>query len=345
MDTYRVGIAGLGQVGLLYEEDPRIVRRYPYPTHAAAFAAHPRTRLVAAADPEEHRLELARARYGVPGLYRDYRLMLEQEALDILSVCVPAALHGDVVPAALDAGVRMIFCEKPFTLHLEAARFLTERCRGQGGSIVVNYFRRFDASHREIAGLLARGELGAVQRVSAVYGNGMMNNGAHLVNLLLWYLGPAAWVAALAGSAEADGGQPDLAIGFESGVLATLLACSYEHYRILEIDIFTARGRVTIANEGLDLRVHGVRPNAEVSGTRQLAPRPRRLAGTVGTAFLAAIDHLVGALDRGEQLLPADALETHAVLEAARASARAGGARIEVGAVATAGPVSGGRHG
>jgi predicted dehydrogenase len=326
MGRYRVGIAGLGGVGLLHGEDPLTRRRYRYPTHAAAFASHPRIELVAAADPRPARRALARRRHGVRGLYRDHRHMLEAERLDILSVCVPTAAHEVVVRDAVAAGVRLVFCEKPFTATPRAATALADLCRQRRVSLAVNYFRRFDAAHAQVRQLLRAGAIGRVQRARAVYGNGWTNVGSHVVNLLAWYLGRARWVAACRGADD----DVDAVIGFGGNVLATVSACSFRYYRIVEVDILGTRGRIVIGNEGLDVAVYGVRPNREVSGARQLSPRPTRLAATVGEAFRRAVDVLVDALDAGRLLVPADALDTHRVLEAARTSAGRGGRRVPV---------------
>ena len=80
--------------------------------------------LIAVADADPEGLAAAGERLSVDGnsCYQDYRNMLEQEQLDIVSVA-PRWMDQkhDMVIAAAEAGVRGIFCEKPFAPTLAEA--------------------------------------------------------------------------------------------------------------------------------------------------------------------------------------------------------------------------------
>ena len=81
------------------------------------------------ADADADGLAAASERLGVgrEGCYQDYRQMLEQEELDIVSVA-PRWMDQkhDMVIAAAEAGVRGIFCEKPFAPTLAEADAMIE---------------------------------------------------------------------------------------------------------------------------------------------------------------------------------------------------------------------------
>ena len=73
--------------------------------------------LVAVADADADGLAAAGERLNVDpaNRYQDYHRMLAEEKLDIVSVAVRwLDQHHDMVVAAAAAGVRGIFCEKPF---------------------------------------------------------------------------------------------------------------------------------------------------------------------------------------------------------------------------------------
>ena len=74
--------------------------------------------LVALADPDPEGRAAAGERTGAQRLYADYRQMLADEDLDIVSVCprMPDC-HADMVIACAEAGVRGVFIEKPLTPH------------------------------------------------------------------------------------------------------------------------------------------------------------------------------------------------------------------------------------
>jgi predicted dehydrogenase len=80
--------------------------------HLPAQQALPDFVTVAVADPNSEAAEQAAAKFDVPAAYADYAAMMDTEALDCVSVCVPAELHLEVTEAAASRGIH-VFCEKP----------------------------------------------------------------------------------------------------------------------------------------------------------------------------------------------------------------------------------------
>src|SRR4029450_5695609 len=74
------------------------------------------------AEPSRSVREALGARYGIGGLYDDYRALLDAGGGDALVVCSPAGTHAEVVLAALDAGVH-VFVEKPMCMTLRGAEW------------------------------------------------------------------------------------------------------------------------------------------------------------------------------------------------------------------------------
>src|SRR5438045_7210281 len=82
--------------------------------HIAAFKTTEKADLVAIADIREDnaRLFLDRHESGAKH-YSDYHAMLEQEPLEIVSICTWPHLHAEMTIAACEAGVKAVYCEKP----------------------------------------------------------------------------------------------------------------------------------------------------------------------------------------------------------------------------------------
>src|SRR5690242_4852758 len=123
MTVWRAGIIGCGRIADTIEDEVADAPGWqllPF-SHAGAYQRCPRTELVAAADPNEARRRSLGARRGVERLYADYREMLERETLDVVSVCVPTRLHGDVAIDVAERGVKAIFLEKPIAQSLGEA--------------------------------------------------------------------------------------------------------------------------------------------------------------------------------------------------------------------------------
>ena len=81
-------------------------------------------------------------RTGAQRLYADFRQMLADEDLDIVSVCprMPDC-HADMVIACAEAGVRGVFIEKPLTPTLREADALLAACQEHGVKTAVAHRR------------------------------------------------------------------------------------------------------------------------------------------------------------------------------------------------------------
>jgi predicted dehydrogenase len=127
MDTFRVGIVGLtGIAAATASAGPSGVFASQMPhSHAAGYAATPRTQVVAVCDLVPDLCQAFRtcwaSVWGEIAVYADHREMLERERLDILSVVTSDDRHADIVVDAVHGGVRGIFCEKPIATSLADA--------------------------------------------------------------------------------------------------------------------------------------------------------------------------------------------------------------------------------
>ncbi len=81
---------------------------------------------------EEARLAFQK-KYGIRKAYADYRDLLADPDVDVVDVCVPNYLHGEISSAALLAGKHVI-CEKPFATTMEDAEKVLEAWKKSGRS-------------------------------------------------------------------------------------------------------------------------------------------------------------------------------------------------------------------
>ena len=101
VEAVSVGFIGSGFAANLHASSLRQVTGVPV-RFAAVTASRP-----------ERAAEFAR-RHGVERVYDDYAELLRDPGVDVVSVCLPNALHAEVVIAAARAG-KHIICEKPLT--------------------------------------------------------------------------------------------------------------------------------------------------------------------------------------------------------------------------------------
>jgi predicted dehydrogenase len=99
MKTIRVGLIGSGFVTELHMYAYR--RVYGVNVEVAAVVSR-----------GDHVEDFAR-KHRIAQTHRDYRALLADPAIDVIDICTPPALHGEMIVAAMSAGKHVI-CEKPF---------------------------------------------------------------------------------------------------------------------------------------------------------------------------------------------------------------------------------------
>ncbi len=138
---YNAAIIGCGRIGCSFDEDPL---RTGINTHAGAYSQNSKTKLVALCDVDESKLEKYGKKYSVNNLYNNIDELLETSKPDFLSVCTPVNQHEEITIKAAKAGVKGIFCEKPISDSLEAAKRMIKVCNENETVLQIDHQRRFD---------------------------------------------------------------------------------------------------------------------------------------------------------------------------------------------------------
>src|SRR5216117_1995596 len=117
MSKVRIGILGsrfqadciAGAVKAMPEEGEVVAVASPTKAHAAAFAK----------------------RHGIPRAYTDYRELLRDPRVELISITAPNRLHAQITIDAAKAGKHVV-CEKPLCLTMEEADAMIDACRTAG---------------------------------------------------------------------------------------------------------------------------------------------------------------------------------------------------------------------
>ena len=134
--------------------------------HALAFSAvtplfQPalRPRLAVVADVNAAAAERARDRFGFARATGDWRDLVADPRVELVSVTAPNILHKEMALAAIAAG-KHVYCEKPLALTAADARELTQAAEAAGVRTLVGYNYLCSPAVRHIRKLLDDGELG-----------------------------------------------------------------------------------------------------------------------------------------------------------------------------------------
>lgn len=327
---YRAALIGCGRIGAEFDEDPK---RTEVATHAKAWALVDGAEFVAAADPDAEKRDKVAAVYGVP-VYEDPVAMLAEVRPDIVSIATPPHTHLAMVRAAVEAGARAVWCEKPITADIAEAREMVRVCEEAGVVLLIDHQRRFEPKHRAAREFVAGGGLGEIQQATFTYGAGIANTGTHALDLMRAFLGAAEWVEAYESpntSGKADDPNIDATIRFASGVFGRLLAVDVDRWAAFELDLMGTAGRLVIRKYGFAFDYYEVRDSDLYSGYSELYPAemPFELPERE-SPMLAGAAHIIACLDGAEQALSTgvDGLAALELIDALLASAAADGERV-----------------
>jgi predicted dehydrogenase len=300
--TLRVGVIGCGRIGCGFDDD---LRRQYASTHARAYARIPNIELVALCDTDPQKLQRYGAKFGVDGLYPDYQEMLQKEALDIVSICTLGASHLEITRAAVESGVRAVFCEKPIAESLCAADEMIRLCADRGVVLMIDHQRRFDPMHQRLAKFVREDGLGRVQQGTCYYTAGIANTGTHLFDLLRLYLGDVAWVRGqMSASAAANAADPNIDgwLGFENGAVVALQALDVAAYTIFETVLLGTKRRLRLASHGFRAEFEEARPSDQFSGYFELFPAAPPVQSKFTQELLTCgVMHLIDCVERGAE--------------------------------------------
>ncbi len=156
MRALRVGLIGSGYMGKCHALAWNAVA----PVHGDV--ARPELAMLAEANED-----LARERAAALGFARatgDWRALVADPAIDVVSITTPNAFHAEMAIAALAAG-KHVWCEKPMAPTLQAAEGMAAAARASGRVALLGYNYIQNPAVRLMAGLIGDGTIGQVNHL------------------------------------------------------------------------------------------------------------------------------------------------------------------------------------
>ena len=223
MHNLGVGLIGTGFMGKCHALAWNAVK--------PVFGEGPRPRLVHLAEVDAG-LAAARAEeFGFDKASGDWRAVIADPAVDVVSITAPNELHAGMAIAALGAG-KHVWCEKPMALSMADAMRMRDAARQAERVAMLGYNYIQNPAVRHIRALLEEGAIGPVNHVriemdedfmadpeapftwksAATSGYGALDDFAvHPLSLLMHLVGPVARVFTHQAKPYAD--RPDSAGG------------------------------------------------------------------------------------------------------------------------------------
>jgi predicted dehydrogenase len=306
MKTYRAAVIGCSRMGGFIDNEvagyAKIILPY---SHAAGYYACNRTDLVACADFRTDVMAKFGERYDIPKehQYTDYREMIAQEQLDIVSVATQPEPRAEIVIYAAEHGVKAIYAEKAMAASMAEAEAMVAAVERNKVVFNLGTNRRWHPGYDKMKALIDSGELGALKTL-IIYNNGtLFNTASHMFDLILRLNNdrPVSWVQAhLPGSPVIEG---DLVredprgqgfFQFENGVTAYAMLTPLG----VEFQAICENGTLTALNDGLEWQLRRrttIAPGGRTAFVIDKFPVVEQASST-----LRLVEDLVHALDTGE---------------------------------------------
>ena len=214
---------------------------------------------------------------GVP-VFASLTEMIADGSFDAVTITTPPATHMPLALEAIQAGLHVV-CDKPFAMNLRDASQMAEAAVQKGVLLNVFQNRRRDTDLVTLASLIDAGTLGTVQRVDnrmdfdqietlerGPEGGLLRDLGSHLVDQMLWLLGPVESVDAQVNHLDFDEGRTDadfvIHLRHVSGAHSYVSASKANHLDARELRVYGTKGAYVVNGTDVQAReaIEGKRP-------------------------------------------------------------------------------------
>jgi len=309
-EKLRFGIVGCGVIG---------------PVHAEAIASLPDAQLVSVVDLNPEKAQKLASQYGATP-YTHLQQMLDHERVDVVIICTPSGLHGELACQVMRSG-RHVIVEKPMEISREAIDEMLRVQQETGVKLAVISQHRFDPASRQVHDLVEEKAFGRLVLGNAIvpwwrsqeyYDSGdwrgtwkldgggvLMNQSIHSIDLLQWLMGPVKSVFGYTDTLVHRMETEDVAVAvlrFTNGALGTIAATTGAYPGVTtRIEIFGDKGSAVIENDSLSF-LHLARDEKEKVGAYGATPKERKEVVDAGStsqnpAALSASGHALQIAD------------------------------------------------
>lgn len=222
---------------------------------------------------------------------------------DVISICSPTPCHAHDLEMVLHLKPKVIFCEKPVTTSVAETERLVADCRSANIPLAVNYTRRWDPDISELQADMQADRWGQLRSAVGYYNKGILNNGSHMLDLLLLLVGPMEIIKVGKPIHDFSPNDPTVPVWLEGcqGV-PVYLACGHaEDYAIFELQLVFSQGVVTMEDGGLFWHERRAKDSDTFKGYRILDAGIRR-SGEYPSAMRGAVDNIYRAIAQGDPL-------------------------------------------
>ncbi|MEX2287086.1 MAG: Gfo/Idh/MocA family oxidoreductase [Planctomycetaceae bacterium] len=259
--------------------------------------------------------------------YKNLKEMLADPAVDVVTICTPSGAHRDPAVAAANAGKHVIV-EKPLEVTLAQCDAIINACRKNKVKLATIMPSRFSPANIALKQAIEQKRFGKLTlgdtyvkwwRTQQYYDSGgwrgtwaldgggaFMNQAIHNVDLLYWFMGEVAEVAAITDTLAHERIEVEdvgvAAVRYKNGALGTIEATTSAHPGLLKkTEIHGTAGTAIVEQDDILMWEFADKSPKDAALRRKFA---RKVGGTGGASDPAAISY-VGHMEQIKDFLRA----------------------------------------
>ena len=137
-------------------------------TQIPGFQACPGARVVTIASARRENAVRAAQECGIPRVADDWKAVIADEEVDLVSIVTPPFTHCEMAIRALEAG-KHVLCEKPMAMNAKEADKMRQEARMSGRMALLDHELRFLPGRLKAREIVRRGDLGIVRHVKLTF--------------------------------------------------------------------------------------------------------------------------------------------------------------------------------
>jgi len=306
-EAFKTVLVGFGKISSGYAKDSQMNASMQYSTHAQVLRDHPDFAFDAVVDPKEEACFDAKSNWGITNVAPSLSLLQDREKFEVAVIATPPEHRLEILQ--LLPNLKAIVLEKPIADNFESAKRFVDELKNRRIISQVNLLRRADRVTRELANGALNDRIGRIQFVNGFYGNGLINNATHMIDLLRMFMGEIDRVQCL-GATNAFKQSPinsdsnfAFALITKSGITAVFQPLQFDKFRENGLDIWGERGRIEYLHGGLTILKTTLRPNCMLQNAFELDVLNRqRCESSLGTAIYEVYTNLSMAIKEKAEL-------------------------------------------
>lgn len=184
--------------------------------HIPGFQKLHGVKVLALAGKNKNKTNLIAKRYNIPETYSDWRDLVKNPKIEVISIATPPHLHFPIIREALKRN-KKILCEKPFCTTFQQARLLEKITKKTKTTTAVDFEFRYVPNFIELKKQLENKTIGKIRYCKIVWitggradenfpanwmnykkfgGGVLLNYGSHVIDYLEWLLSPISSISA-----------------------------------------------------------------------------------------------------------------------------------------------------